>query len=310
MYNGASVAVGIALMAAILLVAGPAEAVAHQGLHEAIAGVTKRIQDEPRNPSLYLARADLHRQHADFDAALADCDQAAGFAPDLPEVDLARGRVLLDAGWLASAELATSRFVERRPEQAGGHEVLGEILHRRGDHARAAGEFARAIELESRPSPELYLARARALVASDEADEQVVLAIRCLDEGMKRLGKPIISLQVYAIELEMRRQQYDAALARVQTLAEQSERQEQWQLQRGDILRRAGRASQAIEAYREALASIERLSPARRQTLAVLVMADHARIALSDLQATLPATRPSERKEKSDASLPTSRPAR
>jgi predicted Zn-dependent protease len=300
----------------LLAVAGtciirPGSALGHQGLHEAIAGVTAQIERDPRNPKLYLSRGELHREHGDFDAALSDCDQAARLDPESAEVSLVRGRVFLDAGWLQSAELAVARYVGKRPDEARGHEILGEIANRRGDPARAAREFARAIELQPRPAPELYLARVRAMSADGKNAALAASPIAVLDEGMKRLGGPIVTLQIEAIELELRQGQYDSALARVRTLAAQSERKEQWHVLRGDILRRAGRPDQAKQAYRDALTAIGRLSPARRQTPAVVAITDHARAALGDLESTPATSRPSQGEEQHvNAIASATRPAR
>ena len=80
----------------------------------------------------------------------------------------------------------------------------------------------------------------------------------------RRLG-PIVALQLFAIEIELAGKRYDAALARLETLAAQSPRKEAWLAHRGDILEQAGRAPEARLAYEQALAAIESL-PARHRT--------------------------------------------
>jgi predicted RNA polymerase sigma factor len=54
---------------------------------------------------------------------------------------------------------------------------------------------------------------------------------------------------------------FEAALARVDRLGAGAARPETWMLRRGDILRQAGRRGEAAEAYRAALAGMDRQSP-------------------------------------------------
>ena len=50
-------------------------------------------------------------------------------------------------------------------------------------------------------------------------------ALRGLDEGINQLG-PVVTLQLLAIDLELRRKSYDAALTRLDLIAAESERKE------------------------------------------------------------------------------------
>src|SRR5678810_237149 len=73
---------------------------AHEGLHEQIAAITAKIKRDPKNASLYLQRGELQRLHRDWSRAAADYDRAAGLQPSLKIVDLARGKMLFEAGRL------------------------------------------------------------------------------------------------------------------------------------------------------------------------------------------------------------------
>ncbi len=82
---------------------------------------------------------------------------------------------------------------------------------------------------------------------------------------MKARG-PIITLQLYATELELRKKRPDAALARLEQIAARWARKESWLARRGEILEQAGRHADAREAYAAALAAIETLPASRRRT--------------------------------------------
>ena len=112
----------------------------------------------------------------------------------------------------------------------------------------------------------LYLERAKALAAA--GDSRIDEALGGLDEGIERLG-PIVTLALYAVELELRKNRYDAALKRLDAVMSQSARKERWLLRRGEILEEAGRIDEAREAYTRALEAIETISAHRRSTRAV-----------------------------------------
>ena len=123
------------------------------------------------------------------------------------------------------------------------------------------------------PIPAYYLERARAFAAA--GGDYVDQALRGLDEGVGQLG-PIPALTSYAIELEVRRGRYDAALTRLDRVST-SEQGASWLTRRAGILERAGRAAEAREAYAELLRRLERLPARRRETPVLLALHSRAR---------------------------------
>jgi predicted negative regulator of RcsB-dependent stress response len=103
--------------------------------------------------------------------------------------------------------------------------------------------------------------------------------LRGLDEGINKLG-PVVTLQLAAIDLELRRKNYDGALARLEQITAQSGRKETWLVKRGEILKLAGRDDEARAAFNAALVAIEALPPAYRQSRAVTALELRARSAL------------------------------
>src|SRR5205814_10631343 len=89
-------------------------------------------------------------------------------------------------------------------------------------------------------------------------------AVALLDEGVARLGNtPALGLRALDFEIALAR--YDAALARIDRLAEGAARTEAWDERRGDVQRLAGREDAARQSYRAALDAIARL-PVRLAT--------------------------------------------
>ena len=105
-----------------------------------------------------------------------------------------------------------------------------------------------------------------------------------MDDGIERLG-PLVTIQLHAIDLELKRKQFDAALARLEKIAAQSPRKETWLARRGEILLQAGRREEARAAYEQALKALDTLPPGRRNVPAMNELERR-------IKAALEATRP------------------
>jgi predicted Zn-dependent protease len=261
----------------IMLTLSAAIGLAHDGIHEQIAELTKQIERDPKNAFLYLKRGELHRLHRDWNSALADYERAAQLDPNLAAVDLGRGKMLFEAGWPQSAKVVLDRFLAKQPEDIEGLVTRARVLMKLERRVDAAKDFTRAIEQSSTAQPEFYLERAQALAA--EGDKYRDEALRGLDEGIKKLG-PLVTLQLDAIDLELTQKRYDAALARLDQIAAQSPRKEAWLARRGEILKQAGRLNEASAAFTAALAAIEVLPPHRRKAKATVELERRLRAAL------------------------------
>jgi tetratricopeptide (TPR) repeat protein len=256
---------------------------AHADLDLQIAEMTTRIENDPRNAELYLKRGELNRIHRDWDAARSDYRRARKLRPDLAAVDYFVGKLHLDAGRPKRAKKSLDRYLAREPTHARARVARARALVQLGKPLDAAGDFTRAIDsydADAHPDPSYYLERARALVES--GTDQVDDALVGLDEGLARLGRPV-TLQLYAVELELERGRHDEALARLEQIASQSERQESWLVRRGNILESAGRHDEARVAFARAIEAIESLPDSRRGSRAMLRLRAEAESALARL---------------------------
>ena len=249
---------------------------AHEGLHEQIVAVTAKIKRDPKNASLYLQRGELHRLHRDWTRAAADYDRAARLQPGLKIVDLARGKMLFELGRLQRARFTLDRFLSQQPDHYEGLITRARVLARIGLRGDATRDFTHALVKSAVPDPDVYIERAQVTAGDEKRIDEAVIG---LDKGIKRLG-PLVTLQLSAIELELRRHKYDAALARIDVVTSQSERKETWLVRRGEILKLAGRQEEARAAFNAALAAIESLPPERRQSRVVTMLQLRARSAL------------------------------
>jgi tetratricopeptide (TPR) repeat protein len=241
---------------------------AHPAIEARLAHVNERIAADPRNGELYLKRGEIHRSHEDWAAALADYQRAEQLAPDL-EVDFYRGRMWLDAGRLDLAQSTLDQFLRVKPNHFRALRVRARVLAQRGEPLAAADDLDKAITRFKTPMPDLYLEHARLLAAAGSA--HIDRALRGLDEGIARFG-PVVTLIQFAVDLESKQGQYDAALTYIDMLPARVKDSPLWVARRGDVLLAAGRPEDAKDTYAAALAAIERLPNQRRSARAVVTL--------------------------------------
>jgi tetratricopeptide (TPR) repeat protein len=223
---------------------GTASLRAHPEIDAALARLGSLIAASPNNAELFLERGELYARHDDLISAEANYLRAGELAPQHPRLARALGALEFAHGRLAEARVHFDAALARNPADAETLVLRARTLSALNARAAALVDFDRALTLIENPPPEIYLERA-ALYASPRD------ALRSLDEGLERIG-PVISLQLRALAIEESLGLTDAALKRVDQLAEQTERKEVWFKRRGDVLARAGRAREAEAAYAEA----------------------------------------------------------
>lgn len=233
---------------------------AHEDLEIQIARLTGQIEREPDRAILYFRRGELHRMNQDWKAAREDLERAASRDPELSVADLALGRLWNQTGDAGRARAALDRFLKRQPDHGEALIERARARARLDDRAGALEDFSRGIARLEQPRPENYIERAELHRAEKRVDD----AIRGLEEGLLKVGR-VLPLQLAILDLELESARFDAALARVDEIARGAERKDLWLARRGEILRRAGRTTEAAEAFRSALASIDALPAARRK---------------------------------------------
>jgi tetratricopeptide (TPR) repeat protein len=270
-------------MAAVAVVT-QAPVAAHGATDEQILALTLRIRDDPRNAELFLRRGDLYSEHGNWNSALDDYQHASELDPTLAVVDLARGRALLNAGRFEAAKTAFDRFVVREPFHVQSRILRARALAQLGQWDASIVDYTRAIDHLTRlgaPNPDYYLERAQA--SASRGLKHVPDALGGLEEAIATLG-PLAVLQLYAIELELKLQRVDAALARLDFLVAQTSRRESLLARLGEILELAGRTDAALAAYEQAVSAIHALPPRHRTTRATVELEAHLRDGLARLR--------------------------
>ena len=241
----------------------------HGDRSEHLARLNAKIEAAPGSLHYRLERAEAHRRLGHYEESLADLDRALALSPGNPQVHYLRGLTHFDRREFVAAEASLRRYVESRPESPSGHTALAETLMQQGRHKEAGEEYSLAIATHPTPTPDHYIARAKAYRAAGV--EFLDLAAQGLDDAMSSMG-PLVTLQRLAIEIELDRGNHTGAIARIDGVLADAPRKETWLVQKGRILASAGKEEDALDAFRLARAALESLPPRLRSSPAMIAL--------------------------------------
>ena len=234
---------------------------AHGEVSVQIRDLTKQIKREPGNAELYHKRGRLYHARGGFDLARNDYCRAEALDPALDGLAFSQARTAFASGRFGRALADLSRFLSSEPDHLGARWHRGRTLVelRRRDEAEV--EFRYAFQRTEHPSPEQTLTRVGNLEALGRSRD----ALRVVDEALV-CGGSVMTLQLAAVELELKLDESEAALSRLDHLISAAARQEVLLYRKGEILERLGMAADAARAYEEASLALERLPPRLRST--------------------------------------------
>lgn len=242
----------------------------HGDTHEQIKVLDERLKQDPDHVATLLERADLYRRHRNFDEALEDLNRVRLLSPASDTVYYLTGLTRLEQGEFSEAETALQIFIGRSPSSPRGHVALAKVFNQQERYLDAARAYELAIESQSTPTPDHYLARAHAYIEAGKP--YLSQALEGLEDGIALMG-PLITLQRLAIEVEIDQENYQNAIDRVNRILQDVDRKETWLVKKGKVLNSIGRKEEAKQQFLLAERSIEllpnrtRASPAMRDLL-------------------------------------------
>lgn len=249
----------------LLLLLASAPSRAHGPDHEVIQALSAELALRPNDPELLLQRGDRFRVHGDLAAARLDFENCLKAVPDSNHARLRLAMVLRDLGESSESLALLDTLLGVQRTNLPALATRADLLTRIGRHQEAVQDYDALLHRPGIIRPDLYLDRARAILAADT--NAAPKALEGIDEGIQRLG-PVPSLQLFALDLEEKRGAISEALRRLDLLLAGSTRKERWWYRRGEILRTAGRFKEAQAEYRRALAAIESLPDRLQRTMA------------------------------------------
>jgi len=245
----------------LIVVAVPGRVSAHADLEERIDRVTAKIRTGGGTAELYLQRADLHRQHGEFEEAFSDLESARRLDPSLEAIRLARARTLFDAGKPAECLGELDVFLKGERGHAPGLLLRAQCLVKLGRVTQSIEDYTAAVDAFASPAPDLFIERARAQAALGRFES----AVKGLDEGLAKLG-PVPGLELAAIEYLRQEGSFSAALGRAVRMTGRSAAKESGLLLQAELLEQAGRWTEAGQRFQEVRDRIAAHPESRRAT--------------------------------------------
>lgn len=253
--------------------------------HDDPAATLHRLDAEiaanPNDAELWRTRSVFQRRAGNFAGADADLDRSVELGLGEAIADRDRGLIRFDQGRLVDAEAllraARALMPQELPTLLGHARALAAL--ERFDESSAT--YAEIVELAPQTGPDVRLEHVRVTAASSSATA-VADAIRVADAAMAAIG-PVPALQRAALDLELRADDLDAALARLDRMAHGAGRRDPLLLERAQLLERAGRVEAAKQAYAQTLAATDLLPAARKTTPATRDIEAQARDGIARL---------------------------
>jgi len=255
----------------------------HGELDARIRSITTEIARSSNTASLYVQRGELHREHRDWTAALADFQHAAALDGSLVRIDFFRARVLNESGDTSNSRALLNAYLSVNTNDCDAFVLSAKMFALSNLTMSAVDHYSRAIAASREPDPELFLERASLLASQDKMNA----ALQGLDEGVEKTGGAL-TLHLRALELELALTNHVRALSRLEKIIAASPRKESWLVRRGDVFLQTGQNSEAREAFDAAAKAIAAL-PLRLQTSDPMkTLSEDIRRKLAELQASTP----------------------
>jgi len=230
--------------------------------------------------SLLLRRADLHRQQAHWQAALADYRAVERIQVDNQRMLLGTAQLYMDQREFLAASQWSERLLSIESDHIQALLVQARAQTGLGNPQRATDTFARAIKLMETPTPEHFLEHAQ-IVLQTSKENAAAEAIAIVDAGASRLGHPV-SLHSFALERELEQGQELAAVERIEKVLARYPVLLLWQLHKAELLLSLQRADEACLTLKNVENKLQQLPPQRGKSRAMqAVSASAAQLQLS-----------------------------
>ena len=244
-----------------VLLSAPQLAYAHADLNLQIEQLSAEILQRGSVAELYLKRAELHRRHSDWAAALADYERVRELNPRHADIDYFQAKMWLEANRPNQAKALIERFLSQQPQHRNALLVHARVLKDLGHYRAAARTLQQVINLSQQPRPDLFLEHAQTLASIGPTS--LAQSLQVIEAAILRFG-PLVSLLDYAIDLELQRKNPVAALDWWARLPNPLKQMPFWLARKAELLSKATQPKAACAVYDQARAALSKLPPSRR----------------------------------------------
>lgn len=250
----------------------PFRSVAHLGVHDQIKELEHQIELDPQNGTLHLKLAGVYRGHHDWDKAVLNLEKAEVHDAPAALIALERAYLMHDLDYPESARLYINQSLQADSEQPQALLLSSTLWQAQSNYKNAIEDYQNALDMISSPPPDFYINGAKLM---DEAgDEYIESALNLLNQAIEKYGS-IVSLQNFAVGLELKRKEYDKAIERIDTVIDENGVLITWLYKKGKIYLMAQRKKEAEVIFKECLEVIESFPLHKQQNRSMLEMTNN-----------------------------------
>ena len=166
---------------------------AHDDLHAQIKKVSKQIEKNPNDPTLYIKRGDLYHQHEEYKRALLDFERARALGHDSDQLTILFAKSYFKAQKHAIALRELEQLLTGNQNHVVANRLAGYIYEDLGELPQAISHLERALKNSQKRIPQYYteLAHLHLLI---NAASSFDAAVDALQNGIDDLGELIVFL--------------------------------------------------------------------------------------------------------------------
>ncbi|MEC8114685.1 MAG: hypothetical protein VX104_02455, partial [Planctomycetota bacterium] len=224
----ASPFVNLALVAAHAVVAVPS---AHDGLEELLAQAHAAVARHPEALNPRLQRAELYRQHEEWELAALDLQAAIKISgADEPVVMLGQAELKLAQGRAAEALPLLLQLVNKENMSLVAHDRLGRAYAQLKQWSNCIEHLWAVVQEHPEPRPQHYVALSEAHRSAKDLKQ----AMAVLTQARRKFG-PLLPLEDRLAELESQVGRHAEAIERITHVLDDAPRKEFWLARRADL---------------------------------------------------------------------------
>lgn len=236
---------------------------AHGPAHEYIARLTKKIEKEPENASLYLARGGYFKEDGNFDKSFADYHKARALDPSLVTLDFLLAELFYDFEYYNSAIAAANTFQRQNINTAQCYLLKAKAFDKLF-MADSAEYYSEAAYPHLKKYNTSYFVGTKVYVLFANKDNYK-RASYWLDEGKKRMPHDLVIQEEY-VHLAIKFEDYDKAIALCEEKIGSLKRKEYWYHLLAGAYSKAGNKQAAVQNLKLAESAINKLPRHHKST--------------------------------------------
>lgn len=209
-------------------------AVAHGDLSKRIIAKSNAIKIEPNNSKLYFERGFLYQQHHEFSRAIKDYLKSEDLGNKNGEIDYRKAEAYFYNYEFEKALLANKQALQNNAIDVKLHKLNAKILFELEDYKTALTSYNYFFEnaLDVKPGDVIFMSDIVLAITPGSYSKALLL----IDNGLAKVGKNTLSLQLKKLDLLERSNKIEAVISQYNYFIVNNNRNEFWYYKKAKYL--------------------------------------------------------------------------